>query len=345
MNRFAILEIDRPPIAVLQNPKTISTIPPKIFVLETNKTTVDRHLKSFKMNNYVLESVKEGTNICLSHVDQHASLMQNLIKHDIPFSTRPPPGVTLKRFVLYGLNSTDGPFIMDDLKKYGIQVAKLRTTIRQKPKYHDHCNYVIYVPKGDGITLDIISYAKYINHTKVWWNNYIVNGDGTSKCSNCHRFYHPADHCTLPSRCGVCAGSHKTGKFELIQQKNAQKSVSINTNLLCCVHCNGKHTAGFTGCPVRVNYRQNRPQRNQRPTFEPVPAINPWSGSSPTPNQHQSKLPIQLDQTNNIMIKKTALTFLMWNSSSTVVFCVNARSFIRVCVYYTYYTKYQVKFV
>lgn len=278
-NRFAILAIEKPPLSVLKIRKTVPKAPPPIFVPEI-RSKVDKLLKNFNFNDYVLENVREGTNIHVNTTAQHKSLLDSLLEDNIQYSSRPPPGVNYKRFVVFGLNSSDEENIIPDLASYGITAAKTRIIKVKRPRYDDHCNFVVYINQSENISLNIISQAQYISKSKVRWADFIVNGDGTSKCSRCQRFGHPGDYCNLPPRCGVCAGYHLTLNCELIAMKRANQMTSIDSQLLCCVHCQGKHTAGFSGCPKRPNFTQKGKKQQQPFVDAPLPNRNHWKQPS-----------------------------------------------------------------
>lgn len=121
----------------------------------------------------------------------------------------------------------------------------------------------------------MIRQARYICHTFVTWANFIVNGDGVTKCGRCQRFNHSSDNCNMDPRCGVCGGYHLTINCELLAEKRAQNKRKFDKRLLKCVHCNGNNTAGYTECTERLKFIKARNNRNQRWTNAPAPTSNP----------------------------------------------------------------------
>lgn len=219
-------------------------------------------------------------------ITDHKAMIEALQNHQ--HFTRTLPGEGLKRFMVYGLGSNDYDQIKPDLSKYGINAVKIAQKVPRNPRYHDHCNYVVYVKADDSITLDMIKQARYLCHTAVTWANFIVNGDGVNKCGRCQRFNHSADYCNMAPRCGVCGGFHLTSNCELLAEKRAQNKIKIDQSLLRCVHCNGNHTAGYTECTERLKFITARNNRNQRWTNAPAPTSNPWHNRPQ--QQHSSRI-------------------------------------------------------
>ena len=290
-NRFAILPVDKVIDTIYKGPPKVSNRnPPKIFI-KANSTEVKKLLKGF--NYYSLENVRDGTNIVLDNNKQHDILVKFLEnRKTIQFRTRPCTENAMKRFVVYGLNSTDEEFIIPDLHKYGIPIIKIRPIVVKRPRYHDHVNFVVYINRSEQITLPIIQKVTYINHTKVQWANYIVNGDGTYNCSRCQGYDHPADFCNLDPVCKVCAGAHLTTNCELILQKRADNKEKIATHFLKCYHCGDHHTAGYRYCPSRLDHNERKAKfQRRRPiihyTDAPLPERYPWTNAkippAPTP--------------------------------------------------------------
>lgn len=281
-NRFAILPIIMPEPTVLSAPKNKDLKPQKIFV-NNNRLEVLKMLEG--QSNYVLENVRGGTNVIPSTYAHQKALIKLLNDKKAEYRSRPSPGERLKRFVLYGLNSDNEDQIKADLLEYGVKVEKIVQIKVKQPRYFDHCNYIIYVNSESGLTLATIQQAKFICHTQVKWANYIINGDGVSKCANCQQFGHPADYCKLKSRCGICAKFHRTSDCDLLLEKRAKNLKSINPDLLKCVHCEQHHTSGYTQCTERINYIMQREYFAQKasPKFinAPAPNQNPW-----TPRQY-----------------------------------------------------------
>ena len=280
-NRFEMLPIIIPESTILSAPKKSVSKPQKIFVKQ-NRTEVLKLLVGQK--DFVLENVFGGTNILPSTYSQQKALMKLLDDKKAAYRSRPPPGEKMKRFVLYGLNSDNYDQIEEDLLKYKIKAEKIIKIQVKKPRYFDHCNYIIYIKPDTRITLSVLQQAKFICHTQVRWANYIVNGDGVTKCSNCQQFGHPADYCSLQSRCGICAAFHKTSNCELLLQKRAKNMSSIDPKLLKCVHCKESHTAGYTRCIERLNFKAKREYFARKSTTKfvnaPTPNRNAWATSS-----------------------------------------------------------------
>lgn len=271
-NRFDILPVVIPEPTILCAPKKPNMKPQKIF-LNKNRPEVLSLLVDQK--NYVLENVYGGTNIIPSTYEQQKALMKLLDDKKEEYRSRPSPGEKLKRFVLYGLNSDNYELIEGDLIKYGIKAEKIVQIKVKNPRYFDHCNYIVYVKPDSRLTLSTMQQAKYICHTQVRWANYIVNGDGVTKCSNCQQFGHPADYCKLKSRCGICAAFHRTADCELLLERRAKNLKSIDANLLKCVHCDQKHTSGYKLCTERVNFLSKREHFANKSPTKYVNAANP----------------------------------------------------------------------
>lgn len=194
--------------------------PPKIFIPDIKLNVVKLLVK---LKNFMLENVRDGTNVLPANISDHKAMIEMLQDHQ--HFTRGLPGEGLKRFMVYGLGSNDLDMIKPDLSKYGINAQKILQKIPRNPRYHDHCNYIVYVKTDDNITLDMIKQVRYLCHTSVTWANFIVNGDGVGKCGRCQRFNHAADNCNMDPRCGVCSGVHLTMNCELLAEKRAQNNL------------------------------------------------------------------------------------------------------------------------
>lgn len=161
-NRFAILPIQPTLNPVLRPAKKPIELqdPPKIFVPDT-KPNVQKLLAKFK--NFMLQNVSDGTNVLPANIQDHSAMLE-LLKNTQYF-TRGLPGEGQKRFVVYGLGSADLNNIKPELAKYGINAEKILQKFPQRPRYHDHCNYIVYIKSSDNVTLDMIKQARYLCHT------------------------------------------------------------------------------------------------------------------------------------------------------------------------------------
>ncbi|GBM62147.1 hypothetical protein AVEN_56780-1 [Araneus ventricosus] len=83
-----------------------------------------------------------------------------------------------------------------------------------------------------------------------------------AQCYNCQDFYHHSRFCLRDPKYLKCAGKHIT--------QSCQKPA--DTPAKCC-HCNGPHTANFTGCPRNpINKRQEKEARQPKRSFKPAPS-------------------------------------------------------------------------
>lgn len=286
-NRFAILPIAPTLSPVLRPPKSPDAIPPKIFVASPKQVVLQLLTTQ---SNFMLENVEGGTNILPCSMQHYTHLLQFVREKGAKGFTRPPKDQRMKRFVLYGLNSDDHNQIVPELAKYGVKAEKVQQIIVKRPRYHDHCNYIVYVKPETNITLTTIQQVRYICSTHVSWANYIINGDGLSKCSNCQRFNHSGDYCNLDPVCGVCAESHRTAVCPLLLAKRAAGKEFIDRRLLKCAHCGQQHTAGYTKCTEREKFIKNRDRfqtKSQKKfTNAPLPSSNPWTNLTASSNTH-----------------------------------------------------------
>ncbi|GBM13883.1 hypothetical protein AVEN_44135-1 [Araneus ventricosus] len=86
---------------------------------------------------------------------------------------------------------------------------------------------------------------------------------------NARNFFHHSRFCQRDPKYLKCAGNHLT--------KNCVKPA--DTPAKCC-HCNGPHTANFSGCPQNLlNKKQEKEAKQKRNTLNPVPQ-NAWSNSA-----------------------------------------------------------------
>lgn len=287
-NRFAILSIAPTQSPVLRAPKNLNITPPKIFI-QSSKPVVLKLLAT--QSNFMLENVADGTNILPCSIQHHKDLLIFLKEKNAKIFTRPSKDQRMKRFVLYGLNSIDYDQIISELAKYGVQAERVHQITVKRPRYHDHCNYIVYVKPETNITLSSIQQVRYLCNTHVSWANYIINGDGLSKCSNCQRFNHSGDYCTLDPVCAVCAQPHRTVNCELLLAKRAAGKSTIDKSLLKCAHCGGQHTAGYTKCTERAKFIQHRDRHQTKAqktyTNAPLPANNAWTSRHTTSTRYQ----------------------------------------------------------
>ncbi|GBL86438.1 Nucleic-acid-binding protein from transposon X-element [Araneus ventricosus] len=83
---------------------------------------------------------------------------------------------------------------------------------------------------------------------------------------NCQDFYHHSRFCLRDPKCLKCAGKHTT--------QSCKKPA--DTPATCC-HCNGPHTANFSGCPENpINKKQEKEAKQPKRSFKPAPS-NAWS--------------------------------------------------------------------
>lgn len=193
-----------------------------------------------------------------------------------------------------------------------------RMTIKN-PLYPDQCNYLVYFAQNptlptlretiNNIDGAIPSWAHYRNNK---------NGERNSRCTNCQKPHHGNRGCQLPPACGVCAQAHKTPQCPLLIEKRAQNKARIDTDLLKCANCGGKHTAGYPGCnfmqkPVQISRsRQWAQQHVATPIVPATQQLNVHSGNFPQlprPKQsqashqthHQANQSSTNHQTNNVI--------------------------------------------
>lgn len=70
---------------------------------------------------------------------------------------------------------------------------------------------------------------------------------------------HSSINCNLPTRCAVCAESHKTDDCKkkisrAVLEHKRQRNEKIDTSLLKCANCNENHPASYHGCQARKTY-------------------------------------------------------------------------------------------
>lgn len=193
-NRFAILPITITESPILRAPKKISAIPPKIFVPKT-RPEVMKLLAKHK--NYILENCRGGTNILPSSIEHHKVILDFLFNHKEQYSTRAPPGVRFRRFVIYGLNSSDYNQIENELLQFGVRVERVQQIKVKTPRYHDHVNYIVFINPETGINLQTLQQIRFLCSQSIKWAAFIANGDGLTKCSRCQNLNHPGAFCNM----------------------------------------------------------------------------------------------------------------------------------------------------
>lgn len=292
-NRFEILKIPiREPTIFKGNKPTIK--PPSPITIIGDIINVRAFMKKHNHDKFVLENLKSPrddpnlrrTKVFCNDHKQFELLVKQLEDCNIQFFHYGLQTEKLKRFVLYGLNQHPIVDIMDELEKYGIRPHLIKEMRVKKARYIDHCNYLVYYENNSGVTLNVLRQASYILSQKVYWNNYINNGDGVTLCRRCFRFGHSTSNCNLSPRCGVCAGYHPTYNCEHILGKRAANKTSIDNNLLKCANCQGPHTASYLNCPLRRKYIENKKSNMARLSNPPqnyVPAPPPEKNFWNTP--------------------------------------------------------------
>lgn len=281
-NRFAILPVKITESPILRPQKKYSDVPPKIFVPKTRPEVI-KILANHK--NFILENCSGGTNILPSSIQHHKTIMDFLFETKIEYSSRAPPGARFRRYVLYGLNSTDYDSVASELLQYGVKVERVTQIAVKHPRYHDHTNYVVYIDPATGINLDTLKQIKYLCCQTIKWAAYIINGDGLTKCSRCQELDHPGSHCNMNPRCGVCAGHHLTSVCEFLLTKRANKKNQLDEKLLKCANCGGEHTAGYLKCPYRLEILARKQPKKTKFIPAPKPTTNAWVKDFAPPTQ------------------------------------------------------------
>lgn len=278
----------------LQTRKKKEEAPPPIFLpfdrnkLENETLLADKVRTALKHvlkpDEFCIRNLFYGTQIRTASEDNLIKAESALLKAKLEFYTpKYDSGAkTKKKFVLYDLGDMDIPNIIDDMNAYGLNPLEVKKMTIKTPRYKGQSNYLIIFDADDGITLPIVTQAKYICNTSVRWAYYKQAQNKIQQCNNCFRFGHTSTGCKLKVVCFLCANHHKAENCPLMEKKQKSGAKSIPQNLLKCTNCtmkeglDDKHTAIFQDCPSRVMYQTKpRNHENKRSNIRRPAAYSP----------------------------------------------------------------------
>lgn len=220
--------------------------------------------------------------------------------------------------------------LKDILTSLNIVPTEIKTLkLRQNGfAYDKQCVYLLYFEPGK-VKLSTLREVKYINNVVVKWEPYHPRSqDKIPQCRNCQMFGHSSINCKMPTKCLVCAESHKTDDCpkkikRTVIEHNKLLGKPIDSSFVKCANCNEKHTASYKGCVARASYvevqakfRRSKDQR-QSPQYRYDPQEFPFL---PNRNLHQNSHNQQ--QTYNHVIQQnqqvdTNMQQFMMNMMST----------------------------
>lgn len=255
-------------------------------------------------------AIKIHTSSDAAHSVVRATLKSNNIyAYTQPYHSNAPK---TKRFVVYNLCDPDISQVKDDLEHYGLYPVDMKIMTIKRAKFPGHTNILVYFDEDDHITLDVVSKAKYICHTKVTWDHYRQTAPRQRQCENCLAPGHSSQYCDMPAKCFFCASQeHTATDCPLKAKKEELGANTIPTQYLKCANCGGQHTAVDKNCPSKLRYAEflskgnKRPPRTTRPEPRtvyipaPPPTTNPWleTTTRPAPNQWPETQTIQHNET------------------------------------------------
>ena len=96
------------------------------------------------------------------------------------------------------------------------------------------------------------------------------------RCYNCQKFGHHKANCTLPPKCGVCAGKHDTAKCIKTHKDGGETTAK-------CPNCNMQHHAWNKNCSARREIVETQRATQHQWMIRHRPALanpTPWQGRS-----------------------------------------------------------------
>ena len=259
VNRFEIRKL----VFVLPKEPTMTTQrnrvgnPPPIIVPHTTadhptplKITLTKALPNAA---FVVKNRNFVTQILANDFKVYPLILRELEKQKIEYYEYPIPEKKIRKYVLYGLNSSEtSDEITTDLKKYGLQPEEVKPMNLNRPKFVGHSNFIVSFDTADRVTLKMLEGVKYICHSVVRWAHYTPPRSDIVQCKNCTRIGHRAHGCHLKTVCMFCAKNHIYTKCPLIKQKEQLGLDRIPVFLTKCGLCSAQHTAFSMDCPRKL---------------------------------------------------------------------------------------------
>jgi hypothetical protein len=171
---------------------------------------------------------------------------------------------------------------MQLLTAAGLKPLQVKKMIIKNKKFKDHCTFIVYFLKKDGIKIAELREIKVLSNIRVRWEFYQNRRQGPIQCSNCMKFGHGGKNCQLDPRCIRCSEKHKSIECLLIiNQHSMSTRTRIADSLLKCANCGQNHTANYSKCTSRIEiierqkkYRIKTQPRKHRFNLPQIPQFD-----------------------------------------------------------------------
>lgn len=219
-------------------------VPPIVITKEfKNPKEAISNLQKALNGKVSFKILREGYNVTLEKLDDHATVKDFLAQQNIPFYTYTTIDKKPVRLVLKGVHHSYTPEdITADLTAKNIKVTAVQPMFAKGKVPVDM--FLVSFEHGTKIT-ELMKTVKYICYQSISWQPFIKKDVGT-QCRKCQRFGHAASNCGLEYRCVKCTHSHAPGDCPLENEEPAT-----------CVNCNSNHPANYKKCTEYLKYKES----------------------------------------------------------------------------------------
>lgn len=274
---------------------------PPVIITGSNVNTIQNMCNEIiKSKKFEIRLLRIGVRLQIMQKDEFDAICDYLSKNSFNYFKYHTADTRPRKIILYGLYEMHTDELRKILSSYEIVPTDIKTLkLRQnKYEYDKQSVYLLYFEPGK-IKLSTLREIKYINNVVVKWEPYHPRSqDKIPQCRNCQMFGHSSINCEMPTKCLVCAESHKTDNCpkrisRTTIEHNKIIGKQIDSSFIKCANCNENHTASYRGCIARMSYIEIQSKykrtKNQRrtPQYNHNPNDYPDLCNSTAPNSYQ----------------------------------------------------------
>ena len=230
---------------VMQKPKSPPS-PPPIFVQNVECIGILQHaLANLSPLKYELKILSNNQVKILSENSNHYHQIIAFLKSkDTEFFTYKPKELKGFRVILRNIHySTDVGDIKEELFQRGHEVQYIHNIVNSRTKTPTSLFSLELKTKSNNN--EIFSITDLL-HCKIKFEKPLKT-QSLPQCTNCQKYGHTKNFCTLKPVCVKCAGNHSTSQCS--QQH-------LNRTQIKCALCGANHTANYKGCTIYKSLKE-----------------------------------------------------------------------------------------
>lgn len=243
--------------------------PPPFNVADANIKDMRNLLNSANIpkGDYKLKASPAGVQVHAMNDNIYKQVNENLKAANSKYFTYQTRQQQTSKFVLQGLYRMTVDELLELLTAEGIKPSSIKILSIRKPKYNDHCVYLLHFPKSENMKIATLREVESIDNVIVRWEHYKNKRNGPIQCSNCMQYGHGSQNCFLDPTCIRCGENHSSKACKILKDPESNK---IPPEQVKCGLCGQNHTANYSKCQKRIEFinRQkiyrDRTQRNNR---------------------------------------------------------------------------------